>query len=79
MKKVKTLTVPLECSGAYLLAWIIKNLPVVQETWVRSLGWEDSLKKEMAIHSIFLPGESQGKRNLEDYIPWGCKESGMTE
>ena len=57
MKKVKALTVPLECSGASLLAWIVKNVPVVQETQVQSVGWEDPLKKGMAIHCIFLPGE----------------------
>ena len=28
-----------------------KNLPAMQETWVRSLGWEDLLEKEMATHS----------------------------
>ena len=33
---------------------VIKNLPAVQETWVRSLCWEDPLKKEMAIHSSIL-------------------------
>ena len=36
---------------ASLVAQIVKNLPAVQETWVRSLGQEDPLKKEMAIHS----------------------------
>ena len=30
---------------------MVKNLPAVQETQVRSLGWEDPLEKEMAIHS----------------------------
>ena len=28
---------------------------------------------------VFLPGESHGQRSLEDYSPWGCKESDMTE
>ena len=31
------------------------NLPAVQETWVRSLGWEDPLEKGMATHSSILP------------------------
>ena len=31
-----------------------KNLPVMQETWVRSLGWEDPLEKGMATHSSIL-------------------------
>ena len=36
---------------------MVKNLPVIQETqemWVRSLGWEDPLEKEMATHSSIL-------------------------
>ena len=32
----------------------VKNPPAVQETWVRSLGWEDPLEKEMATHSSIL-------------------------
>ena len=31
-----------------------KNLPAEQEMWVRSLGWEDPLEKEMATHSSTL-------------------------
>ena len=30
---------------------MVKNLPVMQETWVRSLAWEDSLEEEMATYS----------------------------
>jgi len=33
---------------------MVKNSPAVQETWVRSLGWEDSLEEEMATHSSIL-------------------------
>ena len=36
------------------VAQSVKNLPAVQETWVRSLGWEDPLEKEMATHSSIL-------------------------
>ena len=36
------------------LAQSVKNLPAVQETWVRSLGQEDPLEKEMATHSSIL-------------------------
>ena len=36
------------------MAQTVKRLPVVQETPVRSLGWEDPLEKEMAIHSSTL-------------------------
>jgi len=37
-----------------LVAQSVKNLPVMQETWVGVLGWEDSLRKEMATHSSIL-------------------------
>ena len=38
-------------SCASLVAQIVRNLPAMQETWVRSLGWEDPLKEGMATHS----------------------------
>ena len=39
---------------ASLVAQLVKNLPAVQETRVRFLGWEDPLEKEMATHSSIL-------------------------
>ena len=36
------------------IAQMVKNLPVIQETWVRSLGQEDPLEKGLAIHSSIL-------------------------
>ena len=39
---------------ASLVAQLVKNLPAVQETRVRSLGWEDPLEKEMATPSSIL-------------------------
>jgi len=33
---------------------MVKSLPAIQETWVRSLGWEDPLEKGMATHSSIL-------------------------
>ena len=36
---------------------VVKNLPVTQETQVQSLGWEDSLEREMAAHSSILAWE----------------------
>ena len=39
---------------ASLVAQRLKHLPGMQETWVRSLGWEDPLEKEMATHSSIL-------------------------
>ena len=45
---------PLQYSWASLAAQMMKNLPAVQETWVKSLGWEDLLKESMVTHySIF--------------------------
>ena len=37
---------------------MVKNLPAMQETWVRSLDWEDPLEKEIATYSSILPGGS---------------------
>ena len=37
-----------------LVAQMVKNLPVMQDTQLRSLGWEDPLEKEMATHSNIL-------------------------
>ena len=54
---------------ASLVAQLVKNLPAVQETWVRSLGWEDPLEKGKATHSSIL-----ALRN-----PLGHKELDMTE
>ena len=51
----------------------VKALPVMQEMWVRSLGWEGPLEKEMVIHSSILPGKFHGQRSLVGYSPWGCK------
>ena len=34
--------------------WLIKNLPTMQETWGRSLSWEDPLEEGMATHSSIL-------------------------
>ena len=39
---------------ASLLIQTVKNLPVMQETWIQSLGWKDTLEKRMATHFIIL-------------------------
>ena len=57
---------------------MVKNLPVMQETWVRSLGREDPLEKGMATPPLFLPGEFHGQRRLADLSLWGCIESDTT-
>ena len=48
------------CHGASLVAQMVKHLSVMQETRVRSPGWEDPLGKEMETHSSTLAGK----------IPW---------
>ena len=39
---------------ASLVAHLVKNLPAMQETWVRSLGWDESLEKGKSTHSSIL-------------------------
>ena len=53
---------------------MVKSLPAVQETWVRSLRWEDPLEKTWQPTPVFLPGKSSGQRSLVGYRPWGHKE-----
>ena len=64
---------------ASLVAQLVKNLPVMQETWVQSLGWEEPWRREWQPTPVFLPGESHGQRSLVGYSPWGPKESDTTE
>ena len=52
---------------ASLVAQMVEHLSAVQETWVRSLGWEDPLEKEMAAHSIILAWK----------IPWMEEPGGL--
>ena len=40
--------------GVSLVAQLVKNLPAMWESWVRSLGWEDPLEKGTATHSSIL-------------------------
>ena len=47
---------------------MVKNLPATQETWVRSLGWEDPLEEGMATHSSVLAWR----------IPWTEEPGGAT-
>ena len=55
------------------------RLPM-QETWVQSLGREESLEKGMATPSSILAlNTCHGQRSLAGYSPRGCKESDMTE
>ena len=50
-----------------LVAQLVKNLPAMRETWVRSLDWEDRLEEGMAIHSSILAWR----------IPWTEEHGGL--
>ena len=52
-----------------LVAQLVKKPPAVQETWIRSLGWEDPLEKGKATHSSILAW-----RIPRLYSPWGLVE-----
>ena len=56
---------------------MVKHLPTMQESSVRSLGWEDPLEKGMAFQYSCLENPMEG-RSLVGYIPWGRKESDTT-
>ena len=60
-----------------LRAQLEKNMPAMQETPVQYLGWEGPLEKEMATHSVFLPGEFHGQRSLASIV-LGVAEWDMT-
>ena len=54
-------------AGGFPDGSVVKNLPAMQETGVRSLVWEDPLKKDMATHSNILAWE----------IPWAEEPGGL--
>ena len=56
------------------MAQLVKNLPAMWETWVQSLGWEETWRRERLCTSVFWPGEFHGL-----YSPWGHKDSDTTE
>ena len=66
-------------TGGFPGGLAVKNLPVMQETQVQSLGQEDPLENKRATHPVFLPGESHGQRNLVGHSPCGYKELDTTE
>ena len=58
---------PLQYSWASLVAQLVKSLPAMWETWVRSLGWDDPLEKGKATHSNVLAWR----------IPWSIQSMGL--
>ena len=61
--------------GASLMAQMVKNLPVMQEIQVQSLGWEDTLEKGMATHTSILAGKVLWTESLVGYSPLGHKQT----
>ena len=54
---------------------MINDLPAMQETWIRSLGWEDIWRREWQPTPVFLPGEFHGQRSLVCYTVNGVTKS----
>ena len=59
---------PLQYSWASLVAQLVKNPPAKQETWDRSLGWEDPLEKGKATYSSILAWRTPGRRGEHDWV-----------
>ena len=64
--------------GAFLVAQMVKNLPAMWETQVRSLGQEDPLEKDWQPTPLFLPGEFHGQRGLVSYSPWSHSQTRLS-
>ena len=58
---------------------MVKNLPAVRETWVRTLGWEDPLEEGMATHSNILAWRIPMDREAWQATVYGVAESDTTE
>ena len=58
---------------------MVKNPPAMWETWVRSLGWEDTLEKEMVTHSNIRAWEFHGPMEPGGYSPYDHKELDTAE
>ena len=71
--------IPRLTQGASLVAQRVKRLPAMQETWVRFLGREDPLEKEMATHCSVLAWRIPRTEAPGGLQTWGHKESDRTE
>ena len=60
------------------MAWQVKNLPAMQETWVRLMGQEVPLENKGQPTPECLPGEFHRQKSLVGCSPW-VAESDMTE
>ena len=61
------------------MARMVKILPPIQETWIRSLGRKDPRRRKWLPIPVFLHGEFHGQRSLVGYSLWGCTELDLTE
>ena len=66
------ITMSINVRLAYLVAQTVKNVPTMLETWVLSLGWEDPLEKDMAIHCSILAWRIPMNRGV-----WGLQSMGL--
>ena len=64
---------------ASLVAWLVKNLPAIRETWVQSLSWEDPLEECMASHSSILAWRISKDRGAWRATVHGVTKLGTTE
>ena len=62
---------PLEKLETSLVAQMLKNPPAMQESMVRSLGWEEPLEKGVATHSSILAWKIPWSEKPDGYSPWG--------
>ena len=65
---------PFHYSWAFLVVQMVKNVPVMWETWVPSLGWEDPLEKETTTHFSIL-----ARRIPWTEEPWQATVHGVTK
>ena len=70
---------PLQYSWVSLVAQMVKNLPTMLETWVRSLGWEDPLEEGMATYSHILAWRIPMDREVWWATVFGISESDTKE
>ena len=71
--KRNRLLIHLVAKWGFLGGSVVKNLPVMQKTWILSLGWEYSLRRKWQLSPVFLPGKFHRQRSLVGYSIWGHK------
>ena len=78
-KKEVRMEGPSELPRASLVAQMVKSLPAMQETWVRSQGWEDPLQMDSGSLVQYSCLENPVDRSLVGYSPQSHKELDTTE